>query len=231
MEIKSSVIIFCLYYDERTKSYIYDNYPSLIGDWLYPVEMPATTKYMENHFYITWLAENKHLWQDKRYVGVVSWKFNQKIHVPDLSNYDGDEDFVGFYMKQANLMNHTSMWIPHFPTLWPAIMQRMGYELNDIMSPNIPYFVYNYWMCKPDWMVRYIEYLDKIMQLMETWPDIQERLYSEAIFEIPPHMNHDRLMKIFQRPYYTHHCFVLERVSPFFFWVEGAEMKALQTGE
>jgi len=116
MEIKSSVIIFCLYYDERTKAYIYNNYESLIGDWLFPVEMPSTTKYMENHFYVTWLAENKHLWQDKRYVGVVSWKFNQKIHVPHLSTYEGDEDFVGFYLKQDNLIDHTTIWTPQFPT-------------------------------------------------------------------------------------------------------------------
>ena len=80
-------------------------------------------------------------------------------------------------------------------------------------------------------MVRYIEYLRKIMHLMETWPDIQQGLFSQARFNIPPHMTHERLMETFQRPYYTHHCFVLERVSPFFFWAEGAAMKALQTGE
>jgi hypothetical protein len=230
MKIKSNAIIFCLYYDERTKSYIYDNYPSLIGDWLYPVEMPATTKYMEHHFYITWLAENKHIWQHKDYVGVVSWKFDQKIHVPNLSIYEGDEDFVGFYLQQGNLIEHTSKCHPRFTTLWPDILQRMGYKLDDIMSPKTPYFVYNYWMCKPAWMIRYIKYLNKIIQVMETCPEIQDALYSDATYMIPRHLTHDRLVEIFQRPYYTHHCFILERTCPFFFWAEGAAIKALQTG-
>ena len=229
MEIKSNVIIFCLYYDERTKTYIDDNYASLVGDWLFPVKISATTKYMENHFYTTWLADNKHLWEHKDYVGVVSWKFNQKIQVPDLSFYQGKEDFVGFHLHGDNLITHTTRWIPRFLDVYPKILQRMGYQLEDILSPKVPYFVYNYFMCKPDWMTRYIQFLTTIMDIMENWSDVQEVLYEQAIFEIPPHLNEKRLMEIFQRPYYTYHCFILERTAPFYFWAEGATMKELQT--
>lgn len=228
MEIKSDVIIFCLYFDDRTKAYIDAHYAHLIGDWLYPVEMPAQTKYLEHIFYTTWLMENKHLWEHKRYVGAVSWKFNQKIRIPDLSHYEGDEDFVGFFLQRESLIDHTNACIPRFMESYVPILQRMGYKLDDILSPDVPYFVFNYWMCKPDWMVRYVKYLSQIMQLMETWPYIQDDLYIDSTYPHPPHMTRERLIKTFDRPYYTHHCFILERTGPFFFWAEGASLKALQ---
>lgn len=223
------MILFCLYYDERTQKYIDDHYRDLVGDWLYPVQIPETTKYMESHFYVTWLAQNKQLWEHKDYVGVVSWKFNQKIRIPDLSHYRGDEDFVGFCLQLDNLLAHSGRWHPQFVFLYTAILQKMGFSLEQITSPDVPYFVYNYWMCKPSWMVRYVQYLSQIMGLMETWPEIQEALHADARFEIPRHLSLQRLMEIFGRPYYTHHCFVLERVAPFFFWAEKAKMRALQT--
>ena len=230
METKSNVIVFCLYYDQRTRRYIDEHYSSIIGDWLYPVEIPATTKYMENTFYITWLPENKDLWESKDYVGVVSWKFDQKIRVPDLSSYGGGEDFVGFYLQRANMIQHSQTWHPRFISSFPILLQKMGYPLHLIMSPNVPYIVYNYWMCKPHWMDRYITFLKKVMDLMENWEDVQEALYADAKFEIPPHLKVEDLMRIFNRPYYTHHCFVLERMAGFYFWAEGATMKALQSG-
>jgi hypothetical protein len=229
METTSNVIVFCLYYDDRTKAYIDRHYAHLVGIWLSPIQIPETTKYMENVFYITWLADHKHLWKHKDYVGVVSWKFDQKIRVPDLSCYRGDEDFVGFYLQRDNLVAHTSQWHPQFAYLYTRLLQRMGYTLDLVLSPDVPYFVYNYWMAKPVWMARYIEFLRNIMDLMEAWPEIQEALYADAHFEIPPHLTEQRLMEIFQRPHYTHHCFVLERMAPFFFWAEGAWMRALQT--
>lgn len=227
--VESNVIIFCLYYDDRTRNYIDQHYASLIGDWLYPVKIEKTTKYMENYFYVTWLDQNRHLWEHKDYVGVVSWKFNQKIQVPHLSRYQGDEDFVGFYLQLDNLVAHTSRWHPQFTFLYTSILQRMGYHLTQILDPRVPYFVYNYWMAKPVWMSQYIKFLNTIMGLMESWEPIQEALYADANFEVPPHLNPERLLEIFQRPHYTHHCFVLERMPPFFFWANGAKMKALQT--
>lgn len=217
----TNVIIFCIFYDDNTKAYIEKNYGHL--KWLYPVKNPHCDKYLESGFMATWLHDNKHLWQDKDFVGCLSWKFDTKMPVPDLDNLSTDLDFVGFlyqpYTLFAGARDH-----PQFEYLFTNILKTMGYGEEEIASPKIPGFYCNYFLCKPMWMELYLVFLRRAIGIMDTKPDIQEALFSDAKYQNDNKYNEERLMALFGKKYYTHHCFVLERLPSFFFWRHGAKM-------
>ncbi len=219
--MKQNVIVFCIYYDDHTKAYIDSRYSGL--EWLYPIKNPHCDKYLESGFMATWLLDNKHLWQDKEYVGCLSWKFDQKMPVPDLANLNTAADFVGFLYQPATIFSG-ALEHPQFEYLFTTILKTMGYREEHIASPKIPAFYCNYFLCKPMWMELYLVFLRKAIHIMETNPDIQEALDSDAKYNHNNNLSEERLLALFGKTYYTHHCFVLERMPSFFFWRHGADM-------
>jgi hypothetical protein len=217
----TSVIVFCIYYDDTTKAYIERHYGHLT--WLYPVLNPRSDKYLESGFMASWLWDNKHLWQEKDYVGCFSWKFNQKITVPEFNELSTENDFIGFVHCEGTVLSQAKEH-PQFAYLFVTILEEMGYLQEDITSPHIPLFCCNYFLCKPMWMELYLTFLRRAIQIMENKQEIQEALYSNAMYQNKNNYNEDRMRKIFHRPYYTHHCFLLERFPSFFFWRHGAKI-------
>jgi hypothetical protein len=77
-------------------------------------------------------------------------------------------------------------------------------------------------------MKRYIEFVMKAMHIMETDVDMKKLLYTDSGYR--SNLSKGQLMKISGHPYYTHHPFVLERLSCFFFWVNDAKVYSNNIG-
>jgi len=128
-------------------------------------------------------------------------------------------DMVSFHATSQNLVLQGARCHPHFKSLWIEILKHHGFSITDILSHDIKAFYYNYWMCKPQWMVKYTEFIMSIAHTMETLPDIQERLWSSANYG-RGRLSIRRVMQVMNRPYFTHHCFILERLPCFFFHIQ-----------
>ncbi len=212
-------IIYVLFHDDASREYILKHYPF---SWVKPVFIP-TTNYFESIFLIETLQELYDDWKDLDYVGLMTWKADQKIRVNEqnmlLRMIQGADVIpLSFYRAGANskLVEWAQKCHPNFKILWGKLTEHLGYSEADAMSEKIPAFYYNYWLAKPIWMKGYLEHIKKAHQFLEDDPTIQEELHADSKYELDkprPGM-----------PYLTHHCFLLERLPCLYFWSRGAKI-------
>ncbi len=136
-----------------------------------------------------------------------------------------DHDLISF----NNFFNHKLLVAaehhhPSFINIWEKLLLLMNYNINDILSLKIPVFYNNYFMAKPEWIIKYIDFYKKVIDIMENNNDIkyllnQNSAYPGKLLEYP-----EILIKICSRPYYTFHPFIIERLPCFFFWVHKAKI-------
>jgi len=74
-------IIFILSYSDETYNYAIKHYKHL--KWAKVIRI-ETTILFESIMYDKWLIENYDEWKDYDYIGFLSWKFNQKIRIPNI---------------------------------------------------------------------------------------------------------------------------------------------------
>src|SRR5207237_34571 len=84
---------------------------------------------------------------------------------------------------------------------------------------NVPVFFCNYWMIRTNWMIKYVNFAVKYMEKLDDVNDLylQKLLYANANYE--GRLPAERLIQISGFPYYTHHCFVMERLPSIFAWL------------
>jgi hypothetical protein len=191
--------------------------------WARIIQMP-TTIYMENWMYFEYLDAHRDTWQSYDYVGTLSWKAPKKMIVPDMTKLqviatDTNPDVIALlsYPKKSLLEQASEA---NFECVWIEWLKQLGYDETASKNSNIPLFLCNYWMAKPEYMSKYIAFAKTARYILDTYQPIREKLWSDSKF--PFTITADRCRHIFGRPYYPLHCFLMERLPCIFFHYEKA---------
>lgn len=220
-----TVRIFILCYDDYTEKYAHDNY--LKYTWAYIVRITKTIKYLESIMYLEWLEENYNLWKDYDYVGTLSWKFVQKIGIPNINNIlynckTQNIDIYPFYfIKSLPNLNYTinNYSGDKFKHVWITILKKIGYPEEKTMNVNIKQFYSNYWICKSELMLDYCKFCKKVKDEIEKSHELDLYLYADTNYK--GGISKQRCLEIFERPYYTMHPFIFEDLPCFYFCEKG----------
>jgi hypothetical protein len=186
-----------------------------------------STKYFESIIFI-YLDQNRAEWINKKFVGFLTYNSYKKISLFDIeylakqySNYD----VIPFNnVFSSPLLIISEYYHPSFINIWEQILLLLNYDINDILSLKIPVFYNNYWMAKPEWVLKYIEFYKNVVHIMENNMKIKYLLYQNSSYKGKLLEYPGILIKICGRPYYTFHPFIIERIVCFFFWVHKAKI-------
>jgi len=219
------VCVFVLYHDDESLRFIQGNYSRYLHRWMFPLKIPST-RYMESIVFLEELdrPEIKEQWVDVDLVGCIGWRWKKK-HVPERflnelmnlileapsSALQSSDVLLHFLPLCGNILR------PHSHPHMESILQHL-FPDPEIKPEEISFFSCNYWMTSPALMTRYIQFLREIRTKMETDPVLETMLMENALYQ--GKLSPDRLRQLMDRPYYTHHCFVMERMPCIFFHQE-----------
>lgn len=172
--------------------------------------------------------EKDHLLDE--YYGVVSHKFYKKIHktssyvLDQIENCPTRPDVFSFFEKnpKLNLVNQGNSWHPLFKDIYLRISKLLEWDI-DIDNPKhkMEGIYSNHWIAKSSVYDEYVrDWLIPVINICEKDRKLKKMIWSDANY-----ISHDRLKPeqceaIFNRPYYTYHCFILERLFPIFCYIK-----------
>jgi len=199
-----NIRIFVLCFDEHSKNEAAVHFGQY--EWATILQIP-TTMYMENWMFSTWFPQNSSAWQNYDYVGTLSWKAWQKIRMPSMLGLKNrlfvkDPDVFAF-MPNTNrdlptLIAQANHHHPLFADIWVEWLQQLGYTATDATDPSVLAFYCNYWIAKPTWLQKYIEFYPRAQKALETHQPMQEKLWSDTTYE--KSISDERCVEIYGRP-------------------------------
>jgi hypothetical protein len=220
------MIIYVLCYDEVTQKAATDAFGAF--EWARITFMP-TTMYMENWVYSEFLDAHRSEWEGCDYVGTISWKAPTKIYMPDMAKVAtviARQGAAGVNVDAIALFSWPKETLlqqareTHFESLWVDWLKLMGYTESDARASDIPLFLCNYWLAKPSLMNDYIRFFKRAKYILDSDPSLIDRLWANSGYNVT--IERQRCIDVYGRPYYPHHCFLAERLAPFFFHQGGA---------
>lgn len=227
--VESDAIIYVLYHDDNSykTAELFKKY-----EWA-QLEKMGNTIFFENAIFPL-LNEKQANWENKQYVGIVSYNIVKKQNLKyfplaRVINESDDADVIAFFKYSGtDLISQATYFHPKFLDIWLDLLLKMGFDIKDILSDKIPMYPCNCWIAKPSWMKRYIEFVISAMGLMESDEQLKKLLYTDSGYR--SNLSKGQLVKISGKPYYTHHPFILERLSCFYFWVNDAKVYSVNIG-
>jgi hypothetical protein len=220
----SDFIVYVLYYDDYSKAYAQLHYGGYSWARLYRT---TTQKYFESDFIVNVLPTLRDEWGYKKYVGVISWKANQKVVVDekvlqDRMQQNPDVIALGMFKPphpSGDMIGWAQHCHPHFTELWTQMCEHLEYSSDLYLRKDIPAFYYNYWLMKPDVLDMYLKEAKKAYDYLETEPTIQGKLHEDSKYAMSEPRD--------GMTYLTYHCFLLERLPCIF--VLGKNLQLLPT--
>ena len=186
-------IIYVLCHSEEVFTKAKENYSEYKN--LKPILMKYQDDTYENAFWKQ-LMEIESEWNSLDYVGTISAKANKKINIDKIDqeiklSFKNNEDFVHFYKTK----------IPFFHNAHPYLSKILISVKNELKL-NTTRFVWacNYWACRVPKMANFINWNLNVLT-----PCAQKH----------PKINFDA--KYDKNKYYSHLCFVIERLNPCYF--------------
>jgi hypothetical protein len=236
---KMKVCVFVMYHDDASLQFIKAHYGRYLDRWMFPLKI-TSTRYMESIVFLEELdrPEVKERWATADLVGCIGWKWKKKevpeqamselmdallASPPSAFKEDGGRVLIHFLRMCGNIFR------PCYHPRMEEIMNRllrdhMGFPEEQLAAiAEIPFFPCNYWMTSPGLMTRYMAFLREARTAIETDPVLVEMLMEDAKYEGT--LPWDRLVELMDRPYYTYHCFVMERLCCVFFWKEKISLR------
>ena len=186
---------------------------------------PATSVFMESAAFLTVLPRREDEWRDADYVGILTWNAHRKIDVSRIDQclQDGGGDIVAFVESREAMVMQVLFPHPQFLAVWLPLTRQLGISAVDSTFWDIAPFFHNYWVCKPEWMRRYLDFFARAVGILRTDSTIQKALWSPSLYST--HLSSERLMQIYGRTYMPYHPFVCERLPCLFFWLQGASIR------
>jgi hypothetical protein len=227
--VESDAIIYVLYHDDNSYkiAQLFEKY-----EWAQLYKLGNSILF-ENAFFPI-LQTKQQEWETKQYVGLVSYNIVKKQSLKyfplrrTIEESDNADVIAFFKYSGKDLITQATYFHPKFLDIWLDLLLKMGFDMKDILSDKIPMYPCNCWIAKPEWMKRYIEFVMKAIHIMDTDDYIKKLLYTDSGYR--SNLSKKQLIKISGQPYYTHHPFVLERLSCFFFWVNNAKVFSKNIG-
>lgn len=233
--INTNILIYLIYHDEKSYKMVekYKNYKYI------KLFFNESTKYFESNIF-RYLCENKDEWINKNYVGILTYSYQKKINMTLENIYEKimwvittnkDCKLITYYQGYTWLFRSKKSINLNFHGKIKEIFDYTLPLLLDIKLP-IPYdeitpFYCNYWLTTSELMLEYVEFALKYMEKLDDNTDIilQNMLNSDAKYM--GSLSKERLKNITGFPYYTNHCFVMERLPCIYFWKRGIKPNQL----
>jgi hypothetical protein len=233
---KKDILIYLICFDEHSYNIIkpYESYEYVKIYW------NKTTKYFESAIY-KYLYDNQHEWNRKDYVGTLAYSAEMKLGKKLDTIYQDiqrrlkihNPDVISLYNQKY--LSHTLGFHPNLKSIYDYTLSQKGFNL-PIPYNKIPAFYCNYFLAKPDWMLKYNifthEYISKLedqtdyyLQCLvndDSFYDAQSESYPKGRF-----LSKEKLNEIIGFPYYSYHTFVLERLPCLYFWHNKAKLYQL----
>ena len=226
------VVVYILCYDAKSRASAEAEYGE--HEWARILDLPPSpnSKYMEGAAFLGLLQGREDEWKDADFVGTLSWKASGKISVVDmqqLCQHAEHADVLALLPSGDPLVNQAIQAHPRFLQVWIPTLMELGYSLSDAIHHEMPAFFCNYWLAKPTWLRRFLEFYTKAVQVLETHQPIQEALWSCPNYCTA--LPQETCMKIYEKPYIPYHPFVGERLACFYFWKEQATVALTPLGK
>ena len=214
------IIIYVLCYDDDTEEF--SNIYFKHYNWARIYRIKNQSHLFEGVMYQTELLELYDEWKDAEYVGTISHSFFKKMKIEQLLyNLNISSPLlhdVVIFKSVANDLFHLHS-NPDLKRAYQEIYrQTMPFRFSRVIQR---YSIYNYWMAKPTFMLRYIQFFNSIwLPAVEKHPLIWNNAgYSDE--KLSP----EALSKLTKRvPHYPMHPFMNERIAIQFFKGINAKM-------
>jgi hypothetical protein len=205
-----NIIIYILCHNELKLNESYNIYNKYL--WAKPILMKYQNYTFENAFWKQ-LYEIQNEWITFNMVGVLSFSSYQKINLDKIDNFIKNRLYLSFsyynFFNTNNIMPSINTSIhPYYNEIWFN-------TINELKLFNITESFCNYWMCKPQLMINFINwYNDLLLPIL---------INNKYIFENANYyksnnlLNEKELIKIWNKPYYPNLPFILERINKCFF--------------
>lgn len=215
--------LYVLYYDDQSKKIANSEFKNSTCTQLYYIR---STKILENIMYQNELLKNRHEWINVRFVGCISYRITKKCPQCTLNNMinafqnvPSNVKVIGIKtMKDDKLVSSATQYHPLFKQIWIKLLIALGYQ-NCIKKDYPNPIIWNAWVATPEIMLQYINFIKKVIHIMNTNQEIKKLLNMDSKYE--GQMPLARKKQIFGHPYYTYHPFILERLPTFFFAQHG----------
>ena len=205
-------------------------------DWIRVLRIP-NTKWMESAvFSILSQPEYRMDWdrEEIQFVGLLKYNFQEKSPFYDFpvlcETESADWDvwtFVNghendYQIPNPSMITYAGICHTLFPVIWYLLFQDQV-PLEQLFSPAIPSFYSNSWIAKRPYMASLVACMEDARHRMETVEPLRTLLHYNANYlqRLPT----ERLQEIMSLPYYTYHCFVMERIPCLHFWSTGARIR------
>jgi hypothetical protein len=149
-------------------------------------------------------------------VGTLSWKAYRKIDLNYVNKIIMNKEYAkkeyyNFFDKDILVLNDDSCETHiHFKEIWLYILDK--FDIPDFTTSYC-----NYWMCTVDKMIGFINWYENIcLPLLLEHPLI---LTDATYYKEKYHngISKDELIKLWNKPYYPHLPFILERLNKAYF--------------
>lgn len=170
-----------------------------------------------------------------KYYGVVSHKFYQKIkkssdYVKRTILEDSEKpDVYSFFKKnpKVNLVLQGNNWHPLFSDIYKIIADRLDWDIDlDDKDLKMEGIYSNHWIASVEAYKEYCsDFLLPVMELMENNKVLRDLCNQDANYISRTKLSPERCLNVFGRPYYTYHCFILERLFPIFCYLRNKTVK------
>jgi len=174
-------------------------------------------------------------WIDSSYYGVVSHKFFSKIKKSSdfvLRKIEEDgykSDVYSFFNSnpKVNVVKQAEQWHDGFIDIYKIINSRMDWGLNfDDSNLLLEPIFSNHWIAKREVFEDYCEhFLIPVMNLMDENKLLRELCFKDSNYISNQKASPEQCGKIFGKPYYTFHPFILERLFPIFCHIQDINVK------
>jgi hypothetical protein len=202
-----------------------------------PVRVSDTSEYFESQVF-DYLLTNQHEWSSKRFVGILNYKFFTVVSKTQFNAiiYHNSFDVISFLnFEHQRMVGELVFEVPFWESVsmltgssgYMAIYKMLtaaGYTDEQITNPLIKGFYRNWWVSKPLWMKRYIDFFQTCKCLVNSNKSLRRYLDQVAYYSPEGSLDKDRLQQIFQSDHYHQTPFVFERLPSFFFHINQANM-------
>jgi hypothetical protein len=210
--------------------YSYENISNFIHPNIIPLQLKPSSIYFESNGFN--LIDINSIPQNATRIGFITPSFFKKVnvsHIKDvysLFNFINNSNeliikFFAFYFSNSDeTFNYscTSAHGPNFLIIWNWLLDQMGYS--KYIDCNIKSFYSNLWVSYTNITIEYIIFARKAMNILDNCKDeyIYNLLHSNSNY--PGKLNKKQLNKICNKPYYTFHPFIMERLICLFIFIK-----------
>lgn len=205
-------------------------------DWIRVLRLP-NTKWMESAaFRILKDPKYQDDWDSDtiEYVGLLKYNFEEKSPFYDFPTVcrttaaewdvwtfvNGHED-TPLAPASLPMIPYAAICHTLFPVIWYFLFHA-HVPLERLFSPDIPAFYSNSWIAKKTLFRSFLAFANDAIHRMDTEEPLKTLLHYNANYlqRLPT----TRLIELMEAPYYTYHCFLMERVPCLYFWLANARI-------